>query len=188
MKKYDAALLLGLKLNEDGTPKEELRLRVQEAVRVYREHKVRYMIPCGGQTEGMPVSEAVVMKNLLVEAGVPEDVIWLEDASQITTENIQNAKTLLQQKGITKPSVLVVTSDYHGFRATFMARHMGMKARKKTCKTPAGKEKWYKRIMEGFYFINYITGWESGKRKRPKWYDKGMNMLIRKGTKWNTSK
>ncbi len=177
MKNYDAILLLGLKLNADGSPKEELRLRVEKAVSVYREKKIPCIIPCGGQTPDTPVSEAKVMEQMLLHHGVSPDAILIEEASQVTVENIQNARNLLKEKGIRKPRVLVVTSDYHAFRAVFMARHMGMKAKAETCKTLPGKEKRHKQKMELFYFINYAAGWETGKRKRPTWYDKGVKWL-----------
>ncbi|MBR6754190.1 MAG: YdcF family protein, partial [Clostridia bacterium] len=87
------------------------------------------------------------------------------------------AKAILQGMGIQKPRVILVTSDYHAFRAAYMARSMGLKVKSKPSKTPSDALKKQRRKMEFFYFINYAMGWETGKRKRPAWYDKGVKWL-----------
>lgn len=177
MKTYDAVLLLGLKLNPDGTPTEELQGRIQKAAGFMTEKSVSLVIPCGGQTEGTPLSEAAVMALELEKLGIAPEQILPEDASLFTVENIQNAKALLKKRGVTNPRVLLVTSDYHMFRAAFMARSMGFKVKRCPSKTPSGPAKNKRRKMELFYLINYITGWETGRRKRPAWYDKAVKKL-----------
>lgn len=177
MKTYDAILVLGLKLKEDGTPEQALLDRVVLAAKLYQEGLAEWIIPCGGQTENTPVSEARVMTDTLVNLGVPGEHIRQEDKSLYTVENIRNAKTILQDRGIAKPRVILVTSDYHAFRAAYMARSMGMKVKSMSSKTPDDALKKQRRKMEFFYFINYYMGWETGRRKRPAWYDKGVRWL-----------
>ena len=177
MKTYDAILVLGLKLNADGTPKQALVDRVALAAKLYLEGRAPYVIPCGGQTENTPVTEAKVMAAGLMERGVPEEKIIPEDASLYTVENISNAKAILQDMGIQKPRVILVTSDYHAFRASYMARSMGMKVKSIPSPTPNDALKKKRRKLEFFYFINYITGWETGKRKRPRWYDAAVKKI-----------
>lgn len=177
MKQYDAILVLGLKLGPDGTPDKALVDRVELAAKLYREGKAGCIIPCGGQTENTPVSEAWVMGEGLKERGVPEGAIVPEDKSLYTVENIRNAKGILAERGILKPRVMLVTSDYHAFRAAYMARSMGMKVKSVSSKTPQDAVKRQRRKMEFFYFLNYAMGWETGKRKRPAWYDKGVKWL-----------
>lgn len=177
MREYDAILVLGLKLRADGTPEQALMDRVSLAARLYREGGAKWVIPCGGQTENTPVSEAQVMAAGLLKEGVPQTAILMEDASLYTVENIRNARAILQEKGMDNPRVLLVTSDYHAFRAACMARSMGMKVKSKSSQTPNDALKRKRRKLEFFYFINYITGWETGRRKRPAWYDKGVKWL-----------
>lgn len=177
MKTYDAILVLGLKLKEDGRPEQALMDRVVLAAKLYREGVSCLIIPCGGQTENTPVTEAEVMADALINLGVPEKHIHQEDKSLYTVENIRNAKAILQDRGIQKPRVVLVTSDYHAFRAAYMARSMGMKVKSKPSKTPNDALKKQRRKMEFFYFINYAMGWETGRRKRPAWYDKGVKWL-----------
>lgn len=177
MRMYDAVLLLGLKLNPDGTPAEELLGRIQTAAALMKAGRAPLILPCGGQTEGTLLSEACVMARELEKLGIAPEQILPEDASLFTVENIRNAKALLNKRGLANPRVLLVTSDYHAFRAAFMARSMGFRVKSRPSKTPSGPLKNKRRKMEMFYFINYITGWETGKRKRPSWYDKAVKKL-----------
>ncbi len=171
MKKYDAMLVLGLKLKADGSPEQILLDRVRMAAELMRKENVPLVMPCGGQTENTPISEAEVMKRELMHLHVPENRILMEAQSLYTVENIRNAGTLLKNRGIMKPHVLLITSDYHLFRAAYMARTMGFRVKGIGCKTPKDALKKQRKKLEIFYFINYITGWETGKRKRPSWYD-----------------
>ena len=174
-RRYDAILLLGLKLNPDGSPRKELLLRIQTAARCYREGLALLVIPCGGQTPGTPVSEAAVMRDLLIEQGVPAQAIRLEDRSQLTVENFVNARGLLEAA---RPRVLIVTSDYHMLRAKMICRfsaHMrpaGRKARipRATVRT--------QRLEEPLHLIDYMLGYQSGRFKRPKWYTRLMYGLF----------
>lgn len=177
MKTYDAILVLGLKLKADGKPEQALLDRVVLAAKLYQKGLAEWIIPCGGQTENTPVTEAKVMTDTLVNLGIPQEHIHQEDQSLYTVENIRNAKAILQGMGIQKPRVILVTSDYHAFRAAYMARSMGLKVKSKPSKTPSDALKKQRRKMEFFYFINYAMGWETGKRKRPAWYDKGVKWL-----------
>lgn len=177
MKTYDAILVLGLKLKEDGKPEQALLDRVVLAAKLYQEGLSGLIIPCGGQTENTPISEAKVMTDTLLNLGVPEEHIHPEDQSLYTVENIRNARAIMQDMGKQKPRVILVTSDYHAFRAAYMARSMGLKVKNKPSKTPNDALKKQRRKMEFFYFINYAMGWETGKRKRPAWYDKGVKWL-----------
>ena len=177
MKPYDAILVLGLKLKENGMPEQALLDRVVLAAKLYQEGLSGLIIPCGGQTENTPVSEAKVMADTLMNLGVKKEHIHQEDKSLYTVENIRNAKAILQEMGISNPRVVLVTSDYHAFRAAYMARSMGMKVKSKPSKTPNDARKKQRRKMEFFYFLNYAMGWETGRRKRPAWYDKGVKWL-----------
>ena len=74
MRKYDAIVLLGLKLRAGGEPEQELVLRAKRAAECYFEGIAPRILACGGDT-GEGISEAAVMRRLLLEAGVPEAAI-----------------------------------------------------------------------------------------------------------------
>ena len=95
MKKYDAILLLGYGLDENDQATQELRLRVKAAAKAYGEGYSDTIIACGGTTPGHHISEAEVMRLLLLEEGVPESAILLENQSQVTIENMRFAANVM---------------------------------------------------------------------------------------------
>ena len=66
------------------------------------------------------------MAHLLEERSVPHDVIFKENRSQDTMENMRFAAKLLG--GAKGKRVMVVTSDYHLRRSVMTARRVGFKA------------------------------------------------------------
>ena len=172
---YNAILLLGLKLNPDGSPAEELLLRIEKAAACYHQGLSNLIIPCGGQTPGTPVTEADVMQNHLIRLGVPKSAIRREDQSQYTVENMRNARKLLPQA---KPRVLVVTSDYHTLRACMICRKEAkMHARGCKAKIP-WRIKRVAAILEPLHTIDFMLGYQCTGKKRPKLYLKIMYFLM----------
>ncbi|MBQ9198102.1 MAG: YdcF family protein [Clostridia bacterium] len=172
---YDAILLLGLKLNADGSPRHELTLRIETAAACFREGISDIIIPCGGQTPGTPVSEAQVMREALIALGVPEGAIRMEAQSQLTVENFLNARRLLPGK---RPRVLIVTSDYHMARAKLICRvSAGMRAAGRKARIPRAEVR-AQRLEEPLHLIDYMLGYQSGRFRRPIWYTKFMYSLF----------
>ena len=65
--------------------------RVEAAARLYHAGRVRYVVPSGGVAwdyEGGKMTEAEYMKKLLLERGVPEEAIVLENEATTTKENM----------------------------------------------------------------------------------------------------
>ena len=174
-RRYDAILLLGLKLNADGTPRHELTLRIEKAAACYREGLSDTVIPCGGQTPDTPVSEAEVMRDALIGLGVPENAIRMEAQSQLTVENFINARKLLPGK---RPRVLIVTSDYHMLRAKMICRVSAkMRCSGRKARIPR-REVRVQRLEEPLHLIDYMLGYQSGRFQRPGWYTKLMYGLF----------
>ncbi len=68
--------------------------------------------------KGEDISEALAMKNELIKLKIAEDRIIMEDKSTSTDENIKFSKPLIpdnMKKG------LIVTNDFHMFRAKKIA-------------------------------------------------------------------
>ena len=174
-RRYDAILLLGLKLMPDGSPRRELTLRVEKAAECYRAGLAPVIIACGGKTEGTPLSEAAVMGQALLSLGVPETAIRLEDKSLITVENFVNARKLLDRE---RPRVLIVTSDYHMLRARLICRFSaGMRCGGRKARIPRELTKVARR-KEPLHLIDYVLGYQSGRRQRPGWYSRLMHGLL----------
>ncbi|MDG4856591.1 YdcF family protein [Streptomyces sp. T-3] len=83
------------------------------------------LITSGGQGGDEARAEADAMADYLTEKGFPADRILREDQSRSTEENLRNSRRLMQE---IRPDsrCLVVTSNYHAFRAALMARKTGV--------------------------------------------------------------
>lgn len=82
---YDAILLLGLRLEPDGSPLPELCARVNRAKQVWMDGTAPVIICCGGPTGGSGKTEADVMAELLLADGVADAAIIREDRSMVTS-------------------------------------------------------------------------------------------------------
>ena len=160
---YDAALVLGVELDADDAPTEELARRVMAAARAYWGGACARLVLCGGRLPGHRRSEAEVMARMLAALGVPKRVLIWEDQSRDTMENCRNAAALLGGTG----RVLVVTSDYHLRRAVMTARRAGLRADGLAAKTTGGRVG--KRLMEACYIADLLLGWQDEGRARPAW-------------------
>lgn len=165
--KYEAILLLGYALDDQDRPAPELRLRVEAAARAYAQGMADVIVASGGKAPGHDVSEAAVMARLLFEAGVPEDAVMLEDASQNTMENMRFTARLLG--GAQGQRVLVVTGDYHLRRAVMTARRVGFRADGRAAAL-AHDAAWRKKRKQEFaYTVDLLMGWQDEEKSRPQW-------------------
>ena len=132
MEKTDAIIVLGHRLLPGNLPSEDLKRRIDKAVEVWRETGAPLIMPCGGLTYERQRTEAEVMREMLMDRGVPGDIIRLEDQSRITLENMLNAYDLL---GPDK-RVAVVSSDYHMDMTLNDCRAVGLNAYGVGAETP----------------------------------------------------
>ena len=175
MRRYDAILLLGLRLNSDGSPQEELTLRIRQAAACYHRGLAPLVIPCGGQRPDTPVTEAAVMREALLALGVPDSAIRCEGRSQITVENLLNARAMLNKP---RPRVLIVTSDYHMLRAKLICHFSAhMRCGSSKARIPRAETRQARR-NEPLHTVDYVLGFQSGRRQRPQWYLRLMRRLL----------
>ena len=120
----DAIIVLGAQVLPNGEPNRILKTRLETALGVYQASP-RQIICCGAQGYDEPAAEGKVMRDYLVDRGVPETHIWAETESRNTYENLENAKRILDS-AIKK--VLIVTSDYHVARSLWIANDKGFEA------------------------------------------------------------
>ena len=119
----DYIVVLGANLNADGSPKETLRYRLDEAAAYLELNPETACIVSGGQGPDEPCSEAEAMARYLEATGVDASRILLEDRSTTTAENLRFSAALLDSPDA---SVGVVTNDFHVLRATRIARRQGL--------------------------------------------------------------
>lgn len=126
---YDEDVLLVLGAGIDGeaaTP--QLERRLEAAYAYHLRNPDALLVVSGGQGEGEAISEALAMERWLISRGVPADRILREEASTSTYENLTNAKALLDERSARPCRVALVTSDYHVYRASRLAKAAGLDA------------------------------------------------------------
>jgi uncharacterized SAM-binding protein YcdF (DUF218 family) len=83
------------------------------------------LIVSGGRGTDEKVSEAEAMARYLIEHGVPEESVTREDQSRTTEENLTFSKAIMERFR-PRYRCIVVTSNYHVFRAAIIARRLGV--------------------------------------------------------------
>ena len=109
---YDAIVVAGCRVLEDGSPSRALARRSELALSLYRRGLAPRVVFTGGVGRHGP-SEASVAAAYAVSRGLPESAALLEERSTSTQENARFAAALVG----TEARVLVVTDSYHVFRA-----------------------------------------------------------------------
>ena len=147
----DAIIVLGAQVKEDGTPSVALRRRLEAALESYRQ-KRQLLIVCGAQGANEPRAEGDVMRDWLLERGVPGEDVVAETASFNTRENLAYARAIMEHRGLER--ALVVTSDYHVARALALCRQAGIDATGKG--SPSKPEYFLKNhFREGLSWIKF---------------------------------
>lgn len=118
-------IILGCQVRQNG-PSVLLQDRLDEALGYLEDHPDMTVVVSGGQGDDEPTSEAQAMAEYLMEHGVEEENILLEDQSHNTTQNFQYSMALLAQENIDdSDGVLVVSNGFHLTRARMLAQRAG---------------------------------------------------------------
>ncbi len=117
----DYIIVLGAKVN-GSTPSRALQHRINAAAEYLQNNPDTLVIASGGQGDDEHISEAECIRNALIEAGIDESRIILEDQSSRTSENMTCSLALL---GDADASVGIVTNNFHIYRAMKLAKKAG---------------------------------------------------------------
>ncbi|UOE95811.1 YdcF family protein [Alkalihalobacillus sp. LMS39] len=122
IEKVDVAVVLGNKVDEDGTPAKRLQARLDKAVELYDEGYFPYIIVSGGTgKEGF--DEAEVMKVYLVKQGIPEEVIIEDNQGYNSFMTAENSKTIMDELEL--HSVMVISQYFHITRTKLAFEKIG---------------------------------------------------------------
>lgn len=97
-------------------------VRAAEAIKLYKQDWADTIIFSGAAADTSGPSNAEVMHNQALEAGVPESAIKVESFAQTTKENAERTKKLLTESNDSIQKVILVTSPYHQRRASLEFR------------------------------------------------------------------
>lgn len=125
----DFLLILGCRVR--GTEAEEmLKTRIDGAAHYLAEHKNTAAICCGGIVHSDQLrSEAEVIREGLISAGIEENRIFIEDKSKTTKENFVNAKKIIEAQNLpSEPKIAFLSSEFHLLRSGVIAKKAGVTA------------------------------------------------------------
>ncbi|NES15323.1 MULTISPECIES: vancomycin high temperature exclusion protein [Micromonospora] len=116
------ALVLGTKVEADGTPSAFLAARLELAQRLFAAGKVHAILVSGDNMHA-GYNEPEAMRRWLVDRGVPTGKVVLDYAGFDTYDSCARAKRIFGVDRMT-----VVTQSFHLPRAVALCRHFGIEA------------------------------------------------------------
>lgn len=118
----DCILVLGAGVWNDSTPSPMLQDRLDKGLELYGSGVSDRLLMSGdhGREE---YDEVNVMKEYVVKRGVPSFAVFMDHAGFSTYESMYRAKEIF---GVEK--VVIVTQEYHMYRALYIARKLGLDA------------------------------------------------------------
>ena len=119
---FDCILVLGCKVNANGTPSHMLNDRCVYGAELYLDGAAPIIL-MSGDHQNDDYNEVAAMQKVAVDEGVPSESILLDDLGLSTYESVYRAKEVF---GFNK--ILIVTQDYHLPRALFIAKQLGLDA------------------------------------------------------------
>ena len=118
----DCILVLGCRVQEDGTPSLMLRDRLETGVELYK-LGASDRILMSGDHKSDGYNEVSAMKNYGVQAGIPSEAVFIDAAGLSTYDSIYRVQNQFGAK-----KVLIVTQNYHLYRALYIADKLGLTA------------------------------------------------------------
>lgn len=118
---YDCVLVLGCGVWGD-TPSHMLEDRLLEGISLCQSGASKKLLMSGDHgREGY--DEVNVMKKFAVDRGIPSEDVFMDHAGFSTYESMYRAKEIFKAE-----KILIVTQDYHLYRAIYDARALGLEA------------------------------------------------------------
>ena len=117
----DCAVILGAGVR-DGKPTPMLRDRLLTGIELYKSGAVKKLV-MSGDHGSEDYDEVNIMKSFAMDSGVPDGDIFMDHAGFSTYESMYRAKEIFKAE-----KILIVTQDYHLYRAIYDARALGLEA------------------------------------------------------------
>lgn len=118
----DCILVLGCLVKENGVPSDMLHDRLQRGVELFDLGAAPKLLMSGDHgREGY--DEVDAMKQFAVDAGVASEHVFMDHAGFSTYESMYRARDIFQAK-----KIIIVTQEYHLYRAIYIAERLGMEA------------------------------------------------------------
>lgn len=124
----DAVIVLGAGLRGERVSL-TLQYRLDAAYEYLQQNPEAVLVLSGGQGEGETVTEASAMRKYLLLRGISDDRLLLESDSTSTYENFQYSLSLIQKALGNNEKIVFITTEFHVYRASLVAKAMGLEVR-----------------------------------------------------------
>lgn len=118
----DCILVLGCAVRDDGSPSAMLQDRLEQGIALYCAGAAAKLLMSGDNGQ-VDYDEVNTMKSYAIAAGVPSSDIFMDHAGFSTYESLYRAKAIFGAE-----RVIIVTQEYHLYRALYIARQLGIEA------------------------------------------------------------
>jgi SanA protein len=140
--RYDCILVLGAGVWEGNKPSPMLEDRLLKSIQLYQAGIAPKIIMSGDHgTESY--DEVNVMKKYAIDHGVPSEDIFMDHAGFSTYDSVYRAIHIFEAK-----KVLVVTQEYHLYRALYIANQLGLSADGVAAEKIAYSNQWIRDLRE----------------------------------------
>lgn len=133
-KRVEYLLILGAGLKGERLSP-TLASRMNRGLEYLKAYPTTKVIVSGGQGPDEDITEAEAMRRYLVDNGITQNRIIKEEQSTSTIENLRFSKRIIFQN-TTSSEILIITSDFHMFRAKMLAKRAGLVPYGLPAKTP----------------------------------------------------
>ena len=123
----DCIIVLGCQVKDDGSLSHMLRDRLVRALELYNAGAAPKLLMSGDHGR-KDYNEVGAMKSYAIENGVPKENVFMDHAGFSTYETVQRAKQVFEAK-----KVIIVTQEYHLYRALYIAKKLGVDAYGVSC-------------------------------------------------------
>ena len=117
---YDCVIVPGALVLDTGRPSSMLRARLDMAIRIYRSGVTDRILVSGDHGQA-GYNEVGVMRTYLMEAGIPEEHIFMDHAGFDTYNTIHRAMSVFSVE-----RALITTQDFHLLRALYIGGELGL--------------------------------------------------------------
>ena len=128
-------VIFGAAVLKGGEPSSSLRRRIVSGFKAAQDTPDAVVF-CSGGVGRFGSSEASVMAQRLIAAGVSPDRLVLDEHSKDTLQNVQAAARFISQSGYL--GAITCTHDYHQPRVSCLLAIMGVRSRPGPARLPGG--------------------------------------------------
>ena len=158
----DAIVVLGARVNADGSPGSDLISRTYRGVDLWLNGYAPRLI-CTGGFKDESLSAAAVCRRFALELGVPAEQVFLADGSTNTMEDAQVTAALMADHGWR--TAILVSHPLHLYRARWLFQGAGVQVVTSPTSTDTDQiilplRAWYAMREAGAMVITLLDAWQ----------------------------